>query len=149
MDFAAFRAVAPKTSELPFLANVRYVDASDQEALDAPYPGWYSLVIGNRLPTGAPDSMYIAHLVSLEGFFGQLPDQAGATGYNLVRLVSLANWSFSSTNEAGDFTALMSQLNVNPFSVPIPPAGPDPTSQLLSNTVAVGYTMLGYNTRPR
>jgi hypothetical protein len=147
VDFAAFRAVAPKTSELPFLASVRYVDASDQETLDAPYPGWYSLVIGNRLPTGAADNLYVAHLVSLEGFAGQLPDQLAATGYNLVRMVSLASWSFASTGAAGDFTALMTNLKVNPFTVPISPAGPDPTSQLIGHAVAEGYSMLGYSSR--
>jgi hypothetical protein len=147
VDFETFRAVAPETMELPFLANVRYIDASDQETLDAPYPGWYSLVIGNRLPVGAPDATYIAHLVSVEGFAEQLPDQPGANGYNLVRLVSLTSWTFSCIEDPGDFTALMQKLDVSPFTVPITGIDTDPSSQLVADAAAEGYAMLNYTSR--
>jgi hypothetical protein len=147
VTFEAFRAVAPQTAELPFLAHVRQVDAGDQEALQVPAPGWYSFVAGNRFPVGAPDNLYIAHLVSLEGFAGYLPDQPAPTGYGLVRLVSLASWSFTSGPDAGDFGYLMQQLSTGPLTVPVTPAGTDAASQLVDSAVQDGYTILGYTSR--
>jgi hypothetical protein len=147
VSFDAFRAVAPQAAELPFLAHVRQVDTSDQEILQVPSPGWYSLVVGNRFPVGAPDNLYIVHLVSLEGFAGYLPGQAAPTGYNLVRLVSLASWSFTSGPDAGDFPYLMKNINVNPFTVPVTVSTSAAASQLVTSAVADGYTLLDYTTR--
>ena len=147
VTFDAFRAVAPQTAELPFLAHVRQVDASDQEALQVPAPGWYSVVVGNRFPVGAPDNLYIVHLVSLEGFAGYLPDQPAPTGYSLVRLVSLASWSFTSGPAAGEFGYLMQRLGTGPITVPVTAAGTDAASQLVASAVQDGYTMLGYTSR--
>lgn len=147
VDFEAFRAVAPETAELPFLAHVRQADTSDQEILQVPAPGWYSVVVGNRFPTGAPDNLYIAHLVSLEGFASYLPDQPGPTGSALVRLVSLASWSFTSGPDPGDFADLMTHLDVSPLTVPLTISGTDIASQLVTSAVADGYTLLGYQSR--
>jgi hypothetical protein len=147
VSFDAFRAVAPQAAELPFLAHVRQVDTSDQEILQVPSPGWYSVVVGNRFPVGAPDNLYIVHLVSLEGFAGYLPGQAAPTGYNLIRLISLASWSFTSGPDAGDFAYLMKNINVNPFTVPVTISTSDAPSQLVASAVADGYTLLGYTTR--
>jgi hypothetical protein len=147
VTFDAFRAVAPKTAELPYLAHVRQVDTSDQETLQVPAPGWYSMVVGNRFPVGAADNLYVAHLVSLEGFASYLPDQAAPTGYNLVRLVSLASWSFTSGPDAGDFAYLMEHLDVHPLTIPVTVATSDAPSQLVTGALADGYTLLGYTTR--
>lgn len=147
VTYEAFRAVAPESTELPFLAHVRQVDTSDQEDLQVPAPGWYSLVVGNRFPVGAADNLYRAHLVSLEGFAGDLPDQTERTGYDLVRLLSLASWSFTSGPDPGDFAALMEGLDVSPFTVPVTITGTDAASQLVASAVADGYTMLNYASR--
>ncbi len=146
VSYAAFRAVVPQLGELRYLAHVRQVDAGDQEALAVPAPGWYSVVAGNRLP-GAADGIYIAHLVSLEGFADDLPDQPARTGYSLVRLISLASWTFTSSTGTGDFAALAAGLGLGPFTVPVPVTGTDAASQLVSGALADGYTLLGYTTR--
>jgi hypothetical protein len=147
VTFEAFRAVAPQTTELPYLVHVRQVGTGDQEELSVPAPGWYSVVTGNRLPTGAQDGVYIAHLVSLEGFASYLPDQPAPQGHALVRLVSLASWSFTSGSDAGDFAFLMGKLSAAPFRVPVSVTGTDAASQVLATAVADGYTLLGYATR--
>jgi hypothetical protein len=147
VHFDAFRAVAPKTAELPFLAHVRQVDPSDQEALQVPSPGWYSVVVGNRFPVGAPDSLYIAHLVSLEGFARYLPDQPAPSGSGLVRLVSLASWSFTSGPDPGDFAYLMENLKVSSLTVPVTVPATSPAGQRVASAVADGYTLLGYTSR--
>jgi hypothetical protein len=148
VHFDAFRAVAPMTAELPWLAHVRQVDTSDQEDLDVPAPGWYSVIVGNRLPFGAADNTYIAHLVSLEGFAGYLPDQPPpSTVPALVRLVSLASWSFTSGPDPGDFAQLMKNLNDAKFALPVTVPVTDPAGQLVSGAVQSGYAPLRYATR--
>jgi hypothetical protein len=103
-------------------------------------------VLGNRLPTGAADGVYIAHLVSLEGFSDYLPDQAAA-GPTLVRLISLASWTFTSGPDAGDFAFLTANLELRPLTVPVPVPGTDKASTLASGALAEGYTLAGYTTR--
>jgi hypothetical protein len=142
----AFRAVAPQSGELPYLAHVRQVDTADQETLQVPAPGWYSVVVGTRFPVGAPDGTYIAHLVSLEGLAGYLADKPAPTG-SLVRLISLASWTFNSTADAGDFGYLAENLKLKPFTVPVTVSGTDAASQLVGGALADGYTLLGYTTR--
>jgi len=147
VTFEAFRAVAPQGGELPYLAHVRQVGTGDQEELSVPAPGWYSVVTGNRLPTGAADDVYVVHLVSLEGFADYLPDQPVPQGHALVRLVSLASWSFTSGSDGGDFASLMGNLSAAPLTVPVTVTGTDTASRLLATAVADGYTLLGYATR--
>lgn len=149
VHFDAFRAIAPKTAELPWLAHVRQVDTADQEDLDVPAPGWYSMIVGNRLPVGAADNLYIAHLVSLEGFAGYLPDQPPpSTVPALVRLVSLASWSFTSGPDQGNFAQLMENLNDDDqFVLPVTVPATDPAGQLVARAVQFGYVPLRYATR--
>lgn len=147
VTYDAFRAVAPNWSELPYLAHVRQVDPAGQEVLQVPAPGWYSVVAGNRLPYGAADGVYIAHLVSLEGFSGALPDQPAQSGHGLVRLLSLASWTFTSGPDAADFAALTGKLSVAPLTVPVSVSGTDTGSQLVATAAAEGYTLLPYATR--
>jgi hypothetical protein len=144
---AAFSAVVPQAAELPLLAHARQVSTAGQEDLGVPTPGWYSVVAGNRLPTGATDDTYIAHLVSLEGFASYLPGNALPAGNTLVRLISLASWTFTSTTGTGDFGYLMGQLDIAPLTVPVTVTGTDTASQLVASAVAGGYTLLGYTTR--
>ena len=149
VHFDAFRAIAPLTTELPWLASVRQVDTTDQEDLDVPSPGWYSVIVGNRLPVGAADNLYIAHLVSLEGFAGYLPDQPPpGTVPSLMRLVSLASWSFTSGPDPGNFAQLMENLNDDAqFVLPVTVPATDPAGQLVARAVQLGYVPLRYATR--
>jgi hypothetical protein len=143
----AFSGVVPQAAELPFLAHVRQVSTAGQEELGGPAPGWYSVVVGNRLPTGASDGVYIAHLVSLEGFASYLPGNPAPAGVSLVRLISLASWTFTSGPGSGDFGYLMAQLDIGALTVPVTVDGTDAASQLVAAAVADGYTLLGYTTR--
>ena len=146
--FDAFRAVAPQTTELAWLTHVRQVDTADQEELDVPAPGWYSVVVANRLPVGAADNAYVAHLVSVEGLADLLPDHpAPSTPPTRVRLVSLASWSFSSAPGPGDFDTLMKNVSVAPMTVPATVTATDAAGQLVSKAIAGGYTAVGYRTR--
>ncbi len=143
----AFRAIAPTVADLPLLTHVRQVDASDQEALDVSNPGWYSVVVGNRFPTGAPDNTYVAHLVSLEGAVGYLPGGSAITVADRLRLVSLASWSFTSTPDPGDFAALVQALEVRPLTVPVAVTGTDHALQQVAAAADAGYTAFPYLTR--
>ena len=143
----AFSGAIPQAAELPFLSHVREVGTAGQEDLGGPAPGWYSVVAGSRLPTGASDGVYIAHLVSLEGFASYLPGNPTPDGNTLVRLISLASWTFISGPGDGDFGYLMGRLDIGTLRVPVLVTGTDTASQLVAGAVAEGYTLLGYTTR--
>ena len=64
--------VAPLASELPLLTHVRQVNTEDKELLGQDKDGWFSVVVGNRLPVSG--KKYVACLVSLEGQEDMLPD---------------------------------------------------------------------------
>jgi len=95
LDDALFAKIAPQANELPYLAHVRQVNTDGKEILGIDADGWFSVIVGNRLPlTGGP---YTALLVSLEGHGTHLPGgSAPPTGGN-IRLVVLASWSFEAT----------------------------------------------------
>jgi hypothetical protein len=145
VTFDAFRAVAPQTDELGLLTHVRYVDPTDQPGLEMPYPGWYSVVIGNRFPI--PNDVSIVHLVSLQGFAECLPGQPAPAGFQKVRLISLASWSFTSVDTGGDFMQLMQNLDVSEFKIPLEVTGTDPSSLELASAFSAGYTLVDYATR--
>ena len=67
-----FQDVAPLASELPLLTHVRQVNTEDKELLGQDKDGWFSVVVGNRLPVSG--KKYVACLVSLEGQEDMLPD---------------------------------------------------------------------------
>ena len=66
-----FQEVAPLASELPLLTHVRQVNTEDKELLGQDKDGWFSVVVGNRLPVSG--KKYVACLVSLEGQEDMLP----------------------------------------------------------------------------
>jgi hypothetical protein len=102
---AAFNAVLPSTTDLPYLAHCRAVNTLDEgEVL-------LSVLLSNRLPV-TPDATtpqrYFAHLVSLEGFAGFLgpnpkpiPKKPNSNDLMDVQLVSLFSWTFVSQPETG------------------------------------------------
>ena len=51
-----FKAIAPRLEDLPYLAHVRQIDTGDKEVQAINDRGWFSLVIGNRLPQADPVS---------------------------------------------------------------------------------------------
>ena len=153
-----FQAVSPRLVELASLAHVREVDPEHQAAGELGADAWYSVLIANRFPESATakqvaGAVNYVHLVSLEGLSEYLVDTpAWPSGTQSVQLVSLANWRFVSTRQAGQtFADLAQNLILS--------AATDPTQLLLkipvvadasaaATRLAQGYTALNYQTLP-
>jgi hypothetical protein len=145
---AAFTATAPTLAELPYLAHARDVDADDGELGDENDDGFYSVVIGNRLARGSATGIYLAHLVSAEGFTTRLPPSGLPAGSTTVRLVSLASWTFNGNAGSGNFAGLMANLDVGvPILPTSQPVNPNQAQQLIAGAVADGYVAVAYQTR--
>jgi hypothetical protein len=112
LPFALFRAVAPRRSELRFLAHARQVATHSKEDLFGVGDGWFSVVLANRLPADGRRSL--AALVSLEGLQDLIEDTAPA-GVATVRLVVLAHWAFVSDGKPfGDVARALTE-NKDPW----------------------------------
>lgn len=109
-----FRAIAPRREDLSYLAHVRQVDTGDKEVLGINDKGWFSLVIGNRMPQAK--QRHQVFLVSLEGHQELLPkEQDEAKDLDpakRVRLAVLGSWSFA-CGESNGFKARMKALNLD------------------------------------
>lgn len=138
---ARFSAIAPSLADLRRLAHVRKVDASGKPG-DAAGALEYAIVVGNRLP--APNRKSTVHLVSLERLAAILPpNPAPAT----VRLVSLANWSFSSVDPEQTFGRLLRNVGAGPLQVPLA-AGPAlPGGPAVAAAFGLGYTGVDHRMR--
>lgn len=122
VSLETFTAVAPYLTELKDLTHVRQVNTADKELLGQDEDGWFSVVIGNRLPRGG-STKYVACLVSLEGHVGHLPTTVFNAHFNQdlayggspdpktckVQLVTLARWKFTCEG-SGDFQSIMTAL---------------------------------------
>jgi hypothetical protein len=108
-----FKAIAPRYADLPYLAHVRQVDTGNKEVLGINDKGWFSLVVGNRLPQA--DTAHRAFLVSLEGLQNRLQDEWIPGRGQMVRLAVLATWTFACAG-SNDFKARMDALNRDPFT---------------------------------
>jgi hypothetical protein len=115
----------PSGAELAYLAHVRRpTDASGALAGEE-----WAVVIANRLP--APRATSVAHLVSLERRYvrddhsGEYHFAAdGASGSELVRLVSLKSWRFACLDEQQSLQRLLARLDRTPAGLRLPPSGP-------------------------
>jgi len=172
----AFLAIAPTLAELPYLAHCRQVNTGNSTLLGAKDKGWFSVALSNRFPSPpAPEDsaglLNIVHLVSLEGYESYLttspaslpkmeaPNDTSKT--KNVRLVSLANWSFTCLADAGQtFAGLVQGLFVNEqgqpentdylrLKLPVgPPANPNDGSAttVAQSRLNAGYVALSYHT---
>jgi hypothetical protein len=104
-----FKAVAPRLNDLPYLAHVRQVDTGDKEVLGINDKGWFSLVVGNRIPQA--DKSHCAMLVSLEGHQDRLKENWQPVGGQSLRLAVLGSWTFNCKG-SNDFKARMQQLDM-------------------------------------
>lgn len=91
-----FKKITPRLDELKFLAHSRRVNTGNKEVIGLKARGWFSVVVGNRLPDN-DSGQYVVHLVSLEGFEQYLTGNPNWEGKTIVRLFSLTSWAF--TNE--------------------------------------------------
>jgi hypothetical protein len=145
----AFSAVAPALSELPYLAHARESETDDQEIADRNEDGWIATIVGNRLPFGSLTGVYVAHLVSLEGFAGVLPGTGTLpAATKAVRLLSLTSWVFNSIAGGDDFAKIMARLDSAALTMPLPMAAlvRDPDRDV-ERALAEGYTAMRYETR--
>lgn len=120
-----FKAIAPRDTDLPYLAHVRQVDTGNKEVLGINDRGWFSLVIGNRLPQA--EKVHRVLLVSLEGFQDRLGEKWVPPPNQKVRLAVLASWVFTCAG-SNDFKATMDRLNFGPEPPPLGARNPLPES---------------------
>ena len=128
------RRIMPTVADLPYLAHVRKGTDTRGEAIE------WAVIIGNRLPPAS--GLTTVHLVSVENRY-----QAGgfdyqqATGDDLVRLVSLRQWRFTSVDPKQTFAGLMSHLQSSTLNLTTPSGATDPavTSALQAGSVPLPY----------
>jgi hypothetical protein len=150
-----FWGIAPTYADLPFLAHAREVNTDGKEILGLEEDGYFSVVVGNRLPmagTNTGPTVNTMLLVSLEGLESALPvdgqsPPSGAAN-TVVRVCVLASWTFPCSVSAGDFLELMQNLSVDllrmPYTGPAPSITAETTAQ---HAVGWGYVPLLNNTR--
>jgi hypothetical protein len=146
-----FNAITPALDELAYLAHARQVNTEHKEILGLDRDGWFSVVMGNRLPN--PNGKNIAHLVSLEGLADCLRPGSVSSEYKIVRLVSLASWNFTGVPSAGNFMHLMNNVAKNAGLLRMPSGEPDNSRLILSfeanpTTIKLGgTTVLSWQTK--
>jgi hypothetical protein len=143
------RAIAPTRQELPLLAHVRQVNTGGKELLGLDLDGWFSLVLANRLPA---IGLNTAHLVSFEGWTDRLQTETGQAspmpaGATTVRLITLANWSFTSSAERGSFGEIVRAIDSDLLKMKPQATSADVSFTAVSEALDVGYTPLAYDMR--
>ena len=105
-----FNKVAPKLTEIPFLAHCRQVDVSNKVEMETHVKGLFSVLVSNRLPKNG--RKHVVHLVSLEKCKKLLEDikdrKTIETEKRSLRLISLANWTFENKEKG---TSLWDKVN--------------------------------------
>jgi hypothetical protein len=156
IPLALFQAVAPRASELRYLAHVRQLSLAGQPGAGADDVGWFAVVVASRLPAAAQDgARNIAHLVSVEGHEAQLPPAGPPHAQpGTIRLVSLASWSFSAdTAPAGESFAelALALAAARPgerqdlaLGLPFDAGAPDGRRKQVADRLADGYVPIAH-----
>lgn len=162
---AAFTRFVPCLEDLRYLAHARQIDPSSKSTsyLQAKGDGWYSVVMSKRLPnlpltdSALPGRLNIVHLVSLEGFEDYIEGKkAIPEDINCVRMISLANWSFTCLEEpAESFADLMNGLLVDEngkqkstaFHLSLSTGEQESLNDYTLDTLVNGYTPMQYQTQ--
>ncbi|NTW06499.1 MAG: hypothetical protein HGA29_01505, partial [Syntrophaceae bacterium] len=143
-----FQAIAPRYDDLPYLAHVRQVDTGDKEVLAINDKGWFSLIIGNRLPQSNKE--HCVFLVSLEGHLERLNESWKPGTDQLIRLVVLGTWKFK-CGESNDFKAQMSSLKPDSLRLPCvscPDQSPETEDiDIVNGAYSRGYTAFNHTLR--
>jgi hypothetical protein len=155
--YTNFEKLAPRAAELPFLAHVRRTDNGGLVADDETRVRSYANLLANRLANPKNEDLYVAHLVSLEGWADYLP---GSTPKPVVpgltlRLVSLYSWKFRNRKDTVDFNGTINALDVDTLKLKFsPPAGwgndetkYTPAQKDVKNKYKKGYVALNHDTR--
>jgi len=144
-----FKAIAPCYDDLYYLAHVRQIDTGDKEVQAVNDRGWFSMVIGNRLPQA--DKAHQVFLVSLEGHQDRLLESWQPETGQLVRLAVLGTWRFTCEG-ANDFKGHMKRLKIGslhlPFDSGYDDASQDPNPRdIINGAFARGYTAFNHAMR--
>lgn len=110
--------IMPAKSDLAYLAHVRQGTDEAGNLVGEQM----AVIVGNRLP--ARGCVSAVHLVSLEGRYNNAGfDYQGAGDEDLIRLVSLQSWRFTSTDPEQTFSGLLTRLNHMPGTLRLPNIG--------------------------
>lgn len=128
VEKSLLKVLLPSVEELPFLCHVRQGKDDNGDVVGEEL----AVVLSKRLPAAGTEST--VHLVSLEARYkdGSFKYN-GADSDDLVRLVSLKNWSFSSVAETYSFKGLLEQTDLGTLRLPD-----------VGNTDADAYLAMGY-----
>ena len=138
-----FNDVVPEREELGYLAHARQVGMEDKEIPGLVAEGWFSVVLGNRLPS--ENSRNTVFLVSLEGLGDLLHVQDPQINEgDGVRLGVLAQWSF--TAKGASFLNLMDHLAEGAEQLRIVPRQ-ESSDKAVQRAMLLGYTALNHTTR--
>ena len=142
-----FNKIAPNINELKYLAHARYVKL-DKKVTSSDKEGYYSVIIGNRLPLSSNEGeTNISHLVSLEGLGEYIPGGSSpiTDPKKKIRLISLVNWKYLVKIDKLAFANLIKSLNSEKgLSVPVS----DSQSQTkVKEALNMGFTALKHNLR--
>ncbi|NEQ65857.1 MAG: hypothetical protein F6K21_10225 [Symploca sp. SIO2D2] len=139
--------ILPTKADLAYVSHVRKAedldvseDATEEEAEEAKE---FATVVCSRLPQ--PNGTSYVHLISVEGRYGDdgTFDFQGAGDEDLIRFVSLANWSFSCVDPKQTFSEILKNLNRSP-STPRLPVNENSTAE---KSLAMGYVPLSHSLR--
>ncbi len=151
VDLTTFRKISPALDDLAWLAHVREVNTGGKEILGLDEDGWFSVVIGNRLPKPAAETQ--VYLVSLEGHGQHLNGgPAPPPQFTKIRLAMLAGWRFTTSAARGSFIGIMQALPSRGGVSLLQPVGTYPDQPIgaekqASDAVKLGYMPLVNNTR--
>jgi hypothetical protein len=128
--------ILPSETDLTLLASVNQITNENENENDKPPSEPLATILGNRLPKKGEVST--VHLVALEERYNSGTfDYQGAGPNDLIRLVSLASWSFTCVNSKHNFDALPQEINRDPDTLRL-------SSQEPPQNPAKQYLDLGY-----
>ncbi|MDY7048632.1 MAG: hypothetical protein RPG89_08440 [Microcystis panniformis WG22] len=129
--------ILPSEKDLTLLASVNQI--TNDNDLSEPL----ATILGNRLPKKGEVST--VHLVALEERYDKdgTFDYQGAGPNDLIRLVSLASWSFTCVNSKHNFDALLKEIDREPDTLRLPSQDNPPAKQYLD----LGYVPLHHALR--
>lgn len=109
---SALAPLLPALEDLKLSAHVRQGSGGDNDLEVA-------VLLATRLPK--PGSAATVHLVSLEGRYHAAGfDFQGADDHDLIRLVTLKNWSFTAVADGKSFKGLLQGLDRSPSTLRLP-----------------------------
>jgi hypothetical protein len=159
-----FKRVMPTIKDVKYLAHCREVIPTG--GTETPGSAWYSVVAGGRFPappeSGQPGRLNVVHLVSLEGFEKHLKDSGNSSDTDFgkdidrIRIVSLANWTFTCLPDSGEnFQNLMLNLvaesknDALEFKLPIQQEKSTPSDEVkyVFDMIEAGFVPCSYQAR--